>query len=803
MRLVAFSEKLALAQTSHPWWFLGVAIVVTIVAGISASGLRLDSQYEALLPEDSLQIRTASEVREKTGGTRQLVVAIEGDDPAARTAFGEKLVPLLTQMEEIRSVDLGFPGQFVRERALWLLDDQTLQEIVDNAERTAKIFHERQDGRVLRAFAFRIRELLDARQSELPSSDALVSHDGRYTFLLLIPMVSISDLPAGHRLMGEIEQIVRSQHPEDAGVSVRYAGTMTIYLEQHTQVGADLRNASILALVLCILVVAAFTRRLMAPALIAVTLICGIVWTYGIARIFVDRINMVTGFLGAVLMGLGIAFGVHLLMRYSHALVRNGGNLVAAVEEGVVGTLRPTLSSAMTTAGTFCGFVIATFPPFFEFGMIAALGVVMTLLATFLLLPPLLVVSSRKRTTTSTPQLEVSRDADERLKGASLPKWLAVALVVVFVALAGYGLRYSVEIPFVNDFKALRGTSEATEFTEYVSANLGLDLNPAVALVNSIDDARRVGQMARASIGETEGDLPYIGRVLTISDLLPPPDLEARRRLLGRLRVILEDEQIREAIAAEGDQGTTAEEMMLRMVNMEPWGPEDLPTFFRQRLMTIDRQQFVVFIWPTESVESDLYANIWEQRLRGVAAEAEGEGIEILVADEVLIRGWVSRLVLADAPRVIPLAALIVFLILLVDYRNLRRTLLVSSSLVVGMLGFIGVMHMMGMTLNMFNIVVIPSAIGIGIDASVHIYHRYTSEGPGSVVFVMRHTGAAVFLASVTTAIGFGSSLICHKVGLQTMGAAAIAGIGMTFLAAGFYFPSVLSLIEGRQRRSR
>ena len=113
-----------------------------------------------------------------------------------------------------------------------------------------------------------------------------------------------------------------------------------------------------------------------------------------------------------------------------------------------------------------------------------------------------------------------------------------------------------------------------------------------------------------------------------------------------------------------------------------------------------------------------------------------------------------------------------------------------------GMMIFIGALHSMGMELNMFNIVVIPSIIGIGIDNAVHIYHRYLNEGPGSVALVVRTTGAATFLASLTTAVGFGSSMISHNVGLQTLGSTAVVGITATFIAAVVFFPAFLSLVE-------
>jgi len=100
---------------------------------------------------------------------------------------------------------------------------------------------------------------------------------------------------------------------------------------------------------------------------------------------------------------------------------------------------------------------------------------------------------------------------------------------------------------------------------------------------------------------------------------------------------------------------------------------------------------------------------------------------------------------------------------------------------------------------NTFNLIVLPSLIGIGVDNAVHIWHRYREEGPGSLELVLRRTGAAAALASVTTAVGFGSSLLSHHVGLRTMGWLAILGIACTFVSATLFFPALLSLLERRR----
>ncbi len=102
------------------------------------------------------------------------------------------------------------------------------------------------------------------------------------------------------------------------------------------------------------------------------------------------------------------------------------------------------------------------------------------------------------------------------------------------------------------------------------------------------------------------------------------------------------------------------------------------------------------------------------------------------------------------------------------------------------------------MKLNFYNMVAIPTVIGIGVDNGVHVYHRYRQEGPGSVRTVVRHTGSAVTLSSLTTMVGFSGLVLARHPGLNALGTLALLGIGATLVAALTVLPATLRLLEHR-----
>jgi len=99
----------------------------------------------------------------------------------------------------------------------------------------------------------------------------------------------------------------------------------------------------------------------------------------------------------------------------------------------------------------------------------------------------------------------------------------------------------------------------------------------------------------------------------------------------------------------------------------------------------------------------------------------------------------------------------------------------------------------------LFNIVVIPSVIGIGVDNGVHIYHRYKEEGPGSLSHVLRNTGSAISMTTLTTIVGYSGLILARHPGLNSIGNLAVIGISATYLTAMVVLPALLQFFEKRQ----
>jgi predicted RND superfamily exporter protein len=121
---------------------------------------------------------------------------------------------------------------------------------------------------------------------------------------------------------------------------------------------------------------------------------------------------------------------------------------------------------------------------------------------------------------------------------------------------------------------------------------------------------------------------------------------------------------------------------------------------------------------------------------------------------------------------------------------------LAALPLFVGATWMVGLQALFGWKFDMMNFMAVPLIIGIGIDDGVHILHRYEIEGKASLPLVLRTTGRAVLLTTLTTMIAFGSwALATHK-GTASMGRTLFLGVGTCFFSSILLLPAIITIIE-------
>lgn len=141
------------------------------------------------------------------------------------------------------------------------------------------------------------------------------------------------------------------------------------------------------------------------------------------------------------------------------------------------------------------------------------------------------------------------------------------------------------------------------------------------------------------------------------------------------------------------------------------------------------------------------------------------------------------------------LAMIVVFFMLYLDFRSLKFTLLAMLPLFIGEAWMLGLMLLFDQNFNLANLVILPLILGIGVDNGVHIVHRFRQE-KGDLLRVVRGTGRAILLSTLTTILGFGSLLFASHRGIESLGTTLVLGVSACLVAALFVLPALLKIFE-------
>lgn len=132
--------------------------------------------------------------------------------------------------------------------------------------------------------------------------------------------------------------------------------------------------------------------------------------------------------------------------------------------------------------------------------------------------------------------------------------------------------------------------------------------------------------------------------------------------------------------------------------------------------------------------------------------------------------------------------------------------------LIVSLIWTLGIMQITGEELTLMMVMLPTMLFVIGVSDSVHIINKFryefgkTKDRKEALMITIKEIGVAIFLTSITTAIGFGSLCFIDIAPLQKFGIYTAIGIMITYLVSIFLIPSFLLLLKIRfpkEQRSR
>lgn len=635
--------------------------------------------------------------------------------------------------------------------------------------------------------------------------------------LLLVRVYEKPDFSSGgmERIMDKIRAAMTQAASAFPEFKVGLTGRPALEADEMATTDRDSARSEIVALIAVFVGLVLLLRSIWLAVAAEISLLVGIGWTFGWATISVGELNLLSMVFLIALIGIGMDYLIQILTRYRRETARHADTRV--IWAGVFKYVAAPINTAcLGAAGAFFVSVFTDFRGAAELGIIASGGLLLCLATGYVILPALLTLFPAR----------IHPD-DENHSPINYPSnrshhwWLVPPAIWATLLVAG--------VPFAQrahfDPSLLNMQAQNLESVKLVQK---LQTWFAVELSNNLDDLRRVRSAVENLptvsgtdsiltaydnydwLKQHERDVPNMAWIAPRP--IQPGDLQRlagkARALAARLKTIgatssqpasftsaaaeleLFAGQLLKTPAKEGAARlSTWQDIFVRQLKNvlapfrpAPIDPATIPSTLRDHLIGKDGA-FALYINPKKDlwIQSNLagFVNEVEAAVSNVPGAPPVTGIAINVYHS-------TSSIEKSFYHATGYALGLIFVLVFVDLRDIRQTLLAISVLAMGLPMLIALMGLLDISWNFANFFGLPILIGAGHEYGVFMVHRYNEalSDPRRGWGKWDVSDRALLACGYVTTASFGFFwALAHHQGLRSLGLVMALGIGCIYLA--------------------
>ena len=535
--------------------------------------------------------------------------------------------------------------------------------------------------------------------------------------------------------------------------------------------GSDLRSAEILK----------------DMALMIGILLSGVVITLGLYSAISATLNLFVIIIFTVLIGMNLDYLLHM-----YALARRG----QPVNWRSTAAIR---YSALTTTLAISTLLFAQMDGFVQLGTVVVINVPIHFLSSLLFLPMSAAARKHGMRSQDDEQNDEQVDAQDHVHEQNqVPYlsntrffWWGTAIFLVLLVGSGFGLQ---RVVFNTDFTSLEPQDMRSEY-RHLSRSLEPSdsrFEPSFVLASDLASTKKMFLEMRERLqAENRGeDLPDIAQVESLAGRLMADSLETANKTQ-------KIEEIQALIQKNKEFTAQLDQTILRYIQWAeqatPATLQNMPEYLKNRFYLRNGELAPLLLVYSKTSLSSGEESMRYLKSSGVLRASDGQ--EFVAASTQLIAASVLERLMSDTQflTIVPFGML--FLIVLLLYRNVGYTLLALSPLVVTFMVLLAINSFWTIPLHVYNVVILPIVIGVSIDNGIHLVHSIRAHGQKFARPFVQQTYPVLVSCSFTTVLGFVGLLFVNHPGLVDMGGLAIGAITISVLvtlAVAFWWNSWL-----------
>ncbi|MFC7069121.1 efflux RND transporter permease subunit [Halobaculum lipolyticum] len=603
---------------------------------------------------------------------------------------------------------------------------------------------------------------------------------------------------------------LRSQRVVDTvGGDITVFGSGIISAEFSSVISDSLIIVTPAAVVLIVGFLIVAYRDLLDLLLGSFTLLLAVVWTFGFLGLAGIPFSQLMISVPPLLLAVGIDFGIHAVNRYREDRAEG-----LDVEDAMNLAARQLLVAFFIVTGTtvigFLANLTSALAPIREFGLVAAAGIVFTFLLFGIFLPAAKVMIDRRRDSLPIPtfsQAPLGAEGSGLADVLRVGVWIGergprvfLALIVVLTAVSG-GYAAGISTSFSQeDFLP---PEETPDYLETLPEPFAPGDYTAVGTLNFLEEKFTASQGGSVTI-YVEGDMEESTRLEEIHRMGESPPST----------FVSEDDHAEEqSIVTVIRSRAATDPEFRRLVNRNDRNANGIPDdnlgeVYDYLLSSSSRQSALQYLAEDRRSAQVVYSAEADASQTEVTADGRAvaeryratSGIAVATGSTVVFSA-VSDLIFSSAVQSLAVALSLTVVFLLVIYgvlEGLPSLGVVNTVPIVASVALVAAtMRLAGIAFNAFTATILSLTIGLGIDYSVHVVHRFVDErGEHDLVTALertvRGTGGALLGSMLTTTTGIGVLVFSVLSILGQFGVLTALSILYSFVTSMLVLPSAL-----------
>lgn len=742
----------------HPRLTLAALGLLTALAAAQLPRLEIETDGRSLIPAHHPVVEADRELQRRFGISDPLLVAyLPSDDGGVfAPAALERLRSLTARVRRLEGVDpdrvtsLATVPNLSAAGGVLALDTVLPEGPLGEAEAAA----------VARAI------------SGQPLWDGLLVSADRTAAAIIVELARGADRRA---VLSRLRAAVAEPAGDDGRVVIAGAPLAETELGEH--VVGDLARLIPLAVAVIGALLWAVFRRPSRVLLALAAVLAAVVWTLGAMAALGRPLYLVTATLPVILVAVGTADLVHIFTAFDRRAARRTRPRTGTVVAAVLEVAAPVVATSVTTAVGFLAFAASSMPPLRDFGLFASFGVLAAMAIALTGVPAGLALARRP---------PAARDPRPRRPSRTVhatgwlrrPRWVIAGWAAAVALGAAAASRLEVQDSWIANF---RPSSPVVEADRLLNRTF-LGTHSLILVVDGgRPDAAYEPRLLSAvdRLSRRLEALPAVGGTRSAADLVRAIDGD----LAGRSSA--PDSPLPETSSGIAET--------LLVASMAGDGEAD-------RWVDVERRRLLVRVF----LRGADY-----RRVGGVLAAARAAAAEELPAEvrtsaagDAAVGHAAVGLVVGDQLRSLALALLGVGLALALQWRSPRAAALHLVPVAAAVPLTFGLMAVLGWNLGIATSTFAAVAIGIGVDASVHLLarvNRARRRYPEAMALraALAAAGRPIAINSAAVAAGFATLTLSATPPIRAMGALVAFSLVAAACAALTLLPALLSYRPG------